>query len=113
MISMPITVICPDSMSVGFELAGTRAFGVRGSDEAREIILELLQMAGFGIVLVADDLTGSLSERERNRLEASQSPVFVPMPLKIPENEAGRVVAENIVEKLIQKAIGRKVAIAG
>jgi len=112
MAGMPITIVCDESLSVGFELAGTKAFGVRTPSEAREILLDLAVAGRFGIVLMADDLMESLSDRERTRLDNSQSPIFVPMPIRLSGDEAGGVIASQIVEQLVQRAIGRRISIA-
>ena len=112
MVSMPITVICSDSLSTGFELAGAKSFGVRTPDQARELLLAFAAESRYGIVLVADDLTASLSERERALLDDSRTPIFVPMPIHISADEPGRKIAERVVEQLIQQAIGRRISLA-
>ena len=113
MLKATITVICGTNLVTGFALSGVEAIGAETPEKAGRIITDLHNSGNWGIVLVADDIAEKLTDREQSRMGTSTDPVFIRIPVTVLPDQDDDRVAREIVETMLQKAIGRKIAIAG
>ncbi|OVE81719.1 hypothetical protein BVY04_02690 [bacterium M21] len=107
-----LTIICDDSLATGFELAGIRAIGVTDAKSVQEKVQEQLTSTQWNVVVLDSELEGRLSDHIKERMQESQMPLFVVIPIRAHTREDGdRVDIRKFVERLIQDAIGKKIVI--
>lgn len=101
-----IRVIAGPVTAPGFALAGVAAETVPPGADAAAALVRAAGLGGTSVVLVEERLYDALPAETRRRWERSVTPVVVPFPSPVPEEE--RAPAERIVE-LIRRAIGYRV----
>lgn len=107
-----VTIVCPENLSAGFELAGVEAFGFASIEAAGEELLKRASSGKWGVVLVTDEIMNALPARDRKILDESSMPLFVGLPVSLSKtDETDRERACRLVSDMIQKAVGKKIAV--
>ena len=107
-----VTVICPDALAAGFNLAGAEVIGVDSPEEAESALVEKLRSRRWGLVLVAREIMDAIPERVRAAATGSTMPVFLDVPLSVQSNaEEDEARAREYVESMLQAAVGKRIAI--
>lgn len=91
-----IAVLGPNEFTVGFQLAGIKET-IEVSDNPIKDIEELKKRKEIGIVVIDEKIMESLQEHEREEIEDSVDPVFIPLSTKAEQDS---------LKKLIKKSIG-------
>jgi len=93
-------------------MAGVEAIGVSSPEDAGSKLMDLASEARWGIVLVDASIMDSLSIRDKGRLLNSSSPWFLETSLSAVQNIGTEEnSAKEIVERMIQRSVGKKIAI--
>lgn len=99
-----LVVVCPYDLAAGFRLAGATALVSESTEQAEQIILQLIREGEQGVIAVYAPLFDGLAADLRRKLHASVAPVVVELPTGIgTEGDAGRRM--RLAERL-QSAIG-------
>ena len=99
-----VKVICGVDRDIGFLLAGVETETCATAERARQSVDRSLSDPDLGVLLVDEALMATLDSRTLRRLEASERPVVIPLPLDI---SAG--AEREYLEKMIQRVIGYQV----
>ena len=106
-----ITIVCNENISVGFQTAGVEAIGVSTPEDATRTLMQLAAEAAWGIVLVDSAILNLLAERDKERLQNSSAPWFLDTALSLTKSIDDETDAKHTVESMIQRAIGKKIAV--
>ena len=100
-----VAVLCTPAVAPGFALAGVRA---RACDQAgvADVVRELAEARGAGVVLVEDSLLRALPADLRARIDRAGTPVLVPFPAPVWDK---RGLAEQYVLDILRQAVGYRV----
>jgi len=93
---MELAVIGNEEFVLGFQLAGIRNTFKIGKDPLKDI-QELQKKENIGIVVIEENVLEQLDPHDRDDIEDSISPVFVPL---------SEVAEQEMLRKLIKKSIG-------
>jgi len=102
-----VRALCRPGIAAGFRLAGLDAVEARDASEGAKRLLDLLEDADTGVVLLQEDFHDALSAAERRALARRALPLIVPFPVptRVPPAEgSGAFIAE-----LLRQAIGYRV----
>jgi len=91
-----LAVLGREEFVVGFRLAGIRRIFEAGEDPFKAI-QDIRQQNDISVVIVDEEVMGKLADHDRNDIEDSIRPVFVPLSVESSQ--------ENL-RRLIQKSIG-------
>lgn len=97
---MEVAVIGPPESVLGFKLAGVRVFEC-GSENANEVMSEVLSNESVGLLIVPNDVAGLLNQKTMKIVENSSKPVVVFIPGKDGKSESSADLSS-----LIKRAIG-------
>ena len=106
-----LTVITDPTLAPGFRLAGVQVHMASTADEARRLLLSLIDEGEAGVIAVNAEYLAVLDEMTRRRIEASYKPVVVGLPsgaATSPGEQRSRHIAE-----LIRRSIGFRIAFRG
>ena len=106
-----LVVITDPTLAAGFRLAGVEVHTASTADEARRLLLTLMEEGEAGVIAMNANYLAALDEITRRRLAASYKPVVVGLPTGIPvapEESRSRQLAE-----LIRRAIGVRLTFRG
>lgn len=90
-----VAVLGPNEFTVGFQLAGIKEI-VEVSDNPIKDIEELKKRKEIGIVVVDEKIMESLQEHEREEIEDSVDPVFIPLSTKVEQDSLKRLIKKSI-----------------
>ncbi|MAE42130.1 hypothetical protein CMO93_00025 [Candidatus Woesearchaeota archaeon] len=90
-----IAVLGPNEFTVGFQLAGVKET-IEVSPEPLKDIEELKKRKDIGIVVVDEKIIESLQEHEREQIEDSVDPVFIPLSTKVEQDSLKRLIKKSI-----------------
>jgi len=99
-------VVTDTERASGFRLGGVDVLEATGIDEARKIIISLLNKDDIGIVAVNEDFMLSLDEKMMDKIEKMHRPIIIPIPSKSKE-----VDRRSYIERLLRKAIGYNIVL--
>lgn len=99
-----VVAVCPAQTAPGFALAGVETRAYATAREAAEHLLALLRAADAGVVLVDDAALDALEPSLRRRVEESDLPLAVAIPMG-----PGRALAREYLERMIRRIIGYQV----
>lgn len=106
-----LAVITDPTLAPGFRLAGVEVHAASSAEEARRLLLALIEEGEAGVIAVQASYLGALDEPTRHRLEARSRPVVVALPSGEgfpPAARRGQQIAE-----LIRRAIGVRLIFRG
>jgi vacuolar-type H+-ATPase subunit F/Vma7 len=93
-------------------MAGVEAIGVTAIEDAIDKLTKLASEARWGIVLIDSTIMDSLPDRVKERLLNSSAPWFMETTLSLTEGASDEESdAKHTVERMIQQAVGKKIAI--
>jgi len=100
-----VGVVTDPDTAIGFRLAGTEVFEAVSNEEAKKIIMSLIEREDMGIIAVDEKFMKLLDEKTRRKLEKVWRPVLVPI--------SGKKVSELTLEErrkriseIIKRAVG-------
>lgn len=99
-----VKVICRRDRDLGFALAGVETEACTTPDGARQALNRALSDPEIGVLLVDEALMIMLDPRMLRRLESSERPLAIAVPLDI---SAG--AEREYLERMIQRVIGYQV----
>lgn len=102
-----MAVITDPALASGFRLAGVEVHAVGSAEEARRLLLTLMDEAESGVIAINADYLSALDDMTRRRLEESYRPVVVALPTGValaPMERRSSRIAE-----LIRRAIGIRI----
>jgi vacuolar-type H+-ATPase subunit F/Vma7 len=106
-----LAVITDPTLAPGFRLAGVEVHTAGGPDEARRLLLALMDEGEAGVIAVNANYLAALDELTRRRIDESYKPVVVGLPTAVaiaPEEQRRRQIVE-----LIRRAIGFRITFRG
>jgi vacuolar-type H+-ATPase subunit F/Vma7 len=104
-----VIALLDSETGIGFRLAGIESRWVESLDAMKQSIESVMQERGIDVVILDELLFQRLSEPFKNKIEASTSPVFLPIAtIKL---LTGRAKPEEYVARLIRRAIGYQIKI--
>ncbi|HXH14013.1 MAG TPA: V-type ATP synthase subunit F [Alphaproteobacteria bacterium] len=106
-----LVVITDPTMAPGFRLAGVEVHAANTVDEARRLLMALIEEGEAGVIAMNASYLEALDDIMRRRIEASYKPVVVALPsgeAVTPEARRSRQIAE-----LIRRAIGVRITFRG
>ena len=90
-----IAVLGNNEFIVGFQLAGIREV-IEVSSEPLKDIEKLRKMEGIGIVVIDEKIMESLEQHQREEIEYSVNPVFIPVSTKAEQDSLRRLIKKSI-----------------
>ena len=109
---LSVTIVSRENLSAGFGLAGAEAVSVGSVEEARTELLTRARHKSWSLVVVDQSLIEALEPQDRERLEGSDMPIFVSLPIEAAlKDEDAEGTARERVADLVQHAIGKRLAI--
>jgi len=90
-----ITVLGGNEFVVGFQLAGIKET-IEVSENPLDDIQELKKRKGIGIVVVDEKIMESLEQHQREEIEDSVDPVFIPVSVKAEQDSLKRLIKKSI-----------------
>lgn len=106
-----LVVITTPDIAPGFQLAGVETFAVEDAGQAEAILRTCLAGGEASLIAVHQELWQALDARLRRQLDASASPVVMPIPGGTP-TRPGAEHRQRIAE-LIRRAIGFHITFGG
>lgn len=106
-----IIVLTDYDTALGFQLAGVEVMKVVSSEEAATKIRELLKDKEVGLIVLNEEFITDLSEGMQKRIENSNYPVFVPIPVVKHWGREKEKEREEYILRLIRRAIGYQLKI--
>jgi V/A-type H+/Na+-transporting ATPase subunit F len=88
-------VLGNDEFILGFQLAGIKDVIV-ASDEPMNDIVRLIEKKEHGVVIINEQLVEGLDSHNRNQIEDSVSPVFIPISTKVEQDSLKRLIKKSI-----------------
>lgn len=104
---LKLVVITDPTLSPGFRLAGVDVQTAGTTEEARRMLLALMDEGETGVVAVNADYLAALDEPTRRRIDASYKPVVVGLPSAAAAARAERRTRH--LAELIRRAIGLRI----
>ncbi len=101
-----VRAVLAEGLGAGFSLAGIEVETVADKDSAREAILAAAADRECGILILDEELFGSLSEREREPIIQRNIPLIVMLPGDLRWGEVEEIAGDEYVAALIRRAVG-------
>ena len=101
-----VLAVLGEQAALGFALTGMEVLRVRDPAAARLALREAAENAEAGLVIVEEALLGQLEGPERERLLASNRPIFIPIRIDLAWVPEGQAPEDDYVAKLIRHAVG-------
>lgn len=96
-------------IGVGFQLAGLEVRCITSPTEAADLFLSLCKTREYGMVIVSETLFESIEESSKAKLEKSNVPLFVTVPVQW--KPTAELAPEEYVARIVQRSIGFQVKI--
>ena len=90
-----VVVLGSNEFVVGFQLAGIKETIEAGSEPLKNI-QELRKRKDIGVVVVEEKIMESLEQHEREEIEDSVDPVFIPVSTKVEQDSLRRLIKKSI-----------------
>lgn len=90
-----VVVLGNNEFVVGFQLAGIRE-AIEVSSEPLKDIEELRKRQDIGVVVIDEKIMESLEHHQRERIEDSVNPVFIPLSTKAEQDSLRRLIKKSI-----------------
>ena len=90
-----IAVLGGSEFVVGFQLAGIKEI-IEASQEPVKDIMELKSRKDIGIVVVDEKIMESLDIHQKQEIEDSVEPVFIPLSTKVEQESLKRLIKKSI-----------------
>ena len=104
-----VLVIGDPRTALGFRLAGAATREAATVEEARALVLDVLARATPGVVLFDDAVLDRLTDKERRRVEDSDRPILLPIPMIRMRREGAR--EDRDLARVLRAAIGHQLKI--
>jgi vacuolar-type H+-ATPase subunit F/Vma7 len=105
-----LAVLSNRALGDGFRLAGLTTIVADPGEPARTALRSMVGDEELGLLLVTEDLWGSLTDRERRRLEYLARPLVQAIPAgRITEVAARR----ELLGEMLERAIGYRIQLGG
>ena len=95
-----VKVICPRRNETGYALAGVETSGYPTLAEGEKLISSALEEPDLGVLLIDEAALSSLDQRLTKRLEDSEMPLVLSLPMEIAA-EAGKEYLERVIRRVI------------
>ena len=105
-----LVVVSNPALADGFRLAGATTIVAAPGDEVVAALRGLVSQAEMGLVLVTDDLWGSVPPRLRGALENLAQPVVIGLSSG---SQRDASVRRRLLGEMLERAIGYRVQLAG
>ena len=89
-----VAVLGGSEFIVGFQLAGIKE--IIESNEPVKDIMELKNRKDIGIVVVEEKIMESLDKLQKEEIEDSVEPVFIPLSTKVEQESLKRLIKKSI-----------------
>ena len=90
-----VAVLGGSEFIVGFQLAGIKET-IEVSQEPVKDIMELKNRKDIGIVVVDEKIMESLDQHQKEEIEDSVEPVFIPLSTKVEQESLKRLIKKSI-----------------
>lgn len=90
-----VVVLGSNEFVVGFRLAGIRET-IEVSSEPLKDIEELRKRDDIGIVVIDEKIMEALEQHQREEIEDSVDPVFIPVSTKVEQDSLRRLIKKSI-----------------
>ena len=90
-----VAVLGGSEFIVGFQLAGIKET-IEVSQEPVKDIMELKNRNDIGIVVVDEKIMESLDQHQKEEIEDSVEPVFIPLSTKVEQESLKRLIKKSI-----------------
>jgi|SRR3989338_7244762 len=90
-----VVVLGNNEFVVGFQLAGIRET-IEVSSEPLKDIEGLRKRQDIGVVVIDEKIMESLEQHQRERIEDSVNPVFIPLSTKVEQDSLRRLIKKSI-----------------
>ena len=90
-----VAVLGGSEFIVGFQLAGIKE-AIEVSQEPVKDIMELKNRKDIGIVVVDEKIMESLDQHQKEEIEDSVEPVFIPLSTKVEQESLKRLIKKSI-----------------
>lgn len=90
-----VAVLGRNEFVLGFQLAGIRET-IEAGPNPMDDINALRKNKGIGIVVIDEQIMGSLQQHQRQEIEDSVEPVFIPLSTKAEQESLRRLVKKSI-----------------
>src|SRR3989338_11083078 len=90
-----VVVLGSNEFVVGFRLAGIRET-IEVSSEPLKDIEELRKRDDIGIVVIDEKIMEALEQHQREEIENSVDPVFIPVSTKVEQDSLRRLIKKSI-----------------
>ena len=90
-----VAVLGGSEFIVGFQLAGIKET-IEVSKEPVKDIMELKNRKDIGIVVVDEKIMESLDQHQKEEIEDSVEPVFIPLSTKVEQESLKRLIKKSI-----------------
>jgi len=90
-----VVVLGSNEFVVGFKLAGIRET-IEVSSEPLKDIEELRKRDDIGIVVIDEKIMEALEQHQREEIEDSVDPVFIPVSTKVEQDSLRRLIKKSI-----------------
>ena len=90
-----VAVLGGSEFIVGFQLAGIKEI-IEASQEPVKDIMELKKRKDIGIVVVDEKIMESLDQHQKEEIEDSVDPVFIPLSIKVEQESLKRLIKQSI-----------------
>jgi len=104
-----VLVIGDSRTALGFRLAGAATREAATVEEARVLVLDALARAAPGVVLFDDAVLDRLTDKERRRVEDSDRPILLPIPMVRTRREGA--CEDRDLARVLRAAIGHQLKI--
>ena len=89
-----VAVLGGSEFIVGFQLAGIKEI-IESKDPVKDI-MELKNRKDIGIVVVDEKIMESLDQHQKEEIEDSVEPVFIPLSTKVEQESLKRLIKKSI-----------------
>ena len=101
-----VIAVLGEQAALGFALTGMDVIRVPDPAAARSALREAAESAETGLVIVEEALLEALEAGARERLLASNRPLFIPVRIDLTWVPEGQAPEDDYVAKLIRHAVG-------
>ncbi len=104
-----VLVLGESEVVEGFSLTGADVEGCQNAERAAWRIADILRLRSHGVVIVTETLYGDIPEKLRLKAEQSGRPLFVTLPR--PAGQSAWAKREDLISRIIRRAIGYRLKI--
>ncbi len=101
-----VVVISDKDTVYGFRLAGIEGFEAKNGEEAKKILVSLLNDDTIGIIGLNESFIASIDQRTQEKIDSVYRPIVVALPVKETLAETTGDARRGYLARLIRKAIG-------